>query len=318
MAALIVAIGGACSGGGGESIQEIDFSFAEPDTLAAPERVAVGGETAWFTVDGGVAAVDVATRAPGGLVDLPEFSKGIAADESAAWVAFDDDTVRRVDAATGSVSAPIRVAPQPDFSVDAKVRGPMAVAGDAVWVVLTDGIARIDRETLRPFPEALPIPGVIGLVADGNRVWVTSRGRLLRLAAATGRVNAEVEVGEGAGGIAVDNGVVWVRAGDVITGHDAVTLDPLGEPLVFEGERSTSLGGAAPSSVVAGAGALWGVEGEANIVVRVDPETGEILDEYELSSPNSSQRAELSRLAFGADAVWVGTAIGNRAGVIDP
>jgi streptogramin lyase len=85
----------------------------------------------------------------------------------------------------------------------------------------------------------------------------------------------------------------------------------VGEPVAYEEDEL-------PSSIVAGSDALWGVVRERNEVLRIDPETGRVSDRFTLGSPYSAQAAELSSVRFGAGAVWVGTRIGNRAGVIDP
>ncbi len=164
------------------------------------------------------------------------------------------------DRGTGAVTGRVPLPGTP-------VCGPLAagcdpvVADGAAWVVLDNGIARVDggRATL------IPAPGVRALASGGRRLWALASGTLYRLDPDTGRVVGRSPLhGIAPTGIAAGSGAVWV----------AGTRD--GHPVVvrFDGLASRRpLAIPMPSvvrAIVASDGAVW-VALEGGGVRELDP-----------------------------------------------
>ncbi len=306
----------ACSGG--TSIETLDFAFADKETLAAPEQMAVAEHYVWFAVGGAVVPVDAESHEIGEPIELPDFPLGLAADGDAVWVALHDGTVARASRDISTLGEPV-----PFLTGNEDLLGsfslPMAVIGDELWIALRQSIVRIDTQNGEALP-AIPLAESLSDLAAGDGVvWASHSGHLMRLDATTGKATGDVELGESGGSLTVGQGEVWMTTSDGglqqgsgrVHRIDAETLEPVADPLEFKGDNDLS-------SIAAGAGWLWGIQRSKNTVVRVDPNSGDVKERYSLRSPYSSKSAELGSLQFGAGKVWIGTRIGNRAGVIEP
>jgi YVTN family beta-propeller protein len=152
----------------------------------------------------------------------------------------------------------------------------MAFGADAIWVRLIDGsVARIDPST----GELVTIPvgsGEFGSLAVGEgAVWVTTfdEDKLSRIDPATNMVVAEIGVGANPEGIAVTPGAVWVsnhRGGSIWR------IDPATNAVVARIDAG-SVGPSGPKDIQNAFGDLWTTIPNSSIVIRLDPETNDVV-----------------------------------------
>ncbi len=197
----------------------------------------------------------------------------IAVDRSGLWVTAVGDrtpsfrgTIFRVDTERARVIARLH----PGRAVG------LAVSGNALWVVTTKGLARLDRRTgehraLVPtgrWPRAAAV--------DGAAVWVVNsaaftprRGSLVRVDARSNRiVGAPVTLGRAPVALAVSEGSLWVA--DELEG---TVTRVAGSTRRIAARIRTGRG---PTSVAAGGGAVWIANTGGRTVSRVDPRTNRV------------------------------------------
>jgi hypothetical protein len=298
----------AACGGGAEKIGEIDFAFVEVDTPVGISMVAVGENTAWFKAGGDLVPVDARTREVGEPIGMPDSIAGMVADGDDVWVAFSDETLRRYDPTAGTLGEPYDYIPD-DYDYVSLRDVSMAVVDGAVWIELVARLVAVDIET-GELRADIAFDDLISIAGGSGEVWVSGAGKLVRIDAASGEVTGEVTLAQRSGSIAAGHGEVWMSSDAGIHRVDAGSMAPIGDPFTYAEDED-------PSQIVLTPDGLWATLIYKNQVVKVDPDTGEVTDRYELRSPYSSQAAELRSIAYGAGAIWVTTEIGNRAGFIE-
>ena len=117
-------------------------------------------------------------------------------------------------------------------------------------------------------------PAIGSLAIGEDAVWVTTfdEDQVSRIDPATSRVVAVIPVGTNPEGIAVTPGAVWVsnhRGGSIWR------IDPVTNAVVAKVEVGPT-GPSGPKLIVAGFDALWTSVPNANLVIRLDPETYEV------------------------------------------
>ena len=122
------------------------------------------------------------------------------------WVANEgDDTVDRINPATGEVTGKFQVGGHPDG---------IAVGPDAVWVANgEDGtVTRIDLATGQPGGPVSVGSGPAGIAITPAAVWIANSLDLTvsKIDPATDSVTRTVGVGDGPSGIVADRGTLWV------------------------------------------------------------------------------------------------------------
>jgi YVTN family beta-propeller protein len=122
------------------------------------------------------------------------------------WVANSlDDTVARIDAASGEVVATIPVGGTP---------AAVTVGDGAVWVAESTGgrVSWIDPDSNEVVGSIAVGNGPRAIAASTDSVWVANSldGTVSRLDVATDAVGATIQVGAGANGVAVSGDDVWV------------------------------------------------------------------------------------------------------------
>jgi peptide/nickel transport system substrate-binding protein len=219
----------------------------------APSAIAVDSTGRLWVAndgDGTVSWLDPAAAARPllGTIRVGNGPVGIAVGLGSVWVANRlDDTVTRINEATGHVVRTIPLSAAPDA---------VTVADAAVWVATdaTNDIVRISPHP--PYPEqAVPAggDGPVALAGDGASIWVANQSSdtVTRLDVRRGFLTAAVPVGRSPSAIAVSDGAVWVA--DKQSGKISM-IDPHAPPHV---ERTLVLGGD-PTAVAAGArGRTW-------------------------------------------------------------
>jgi YVTN family beta-propeller protein len=193
--------------------------------------------------------------------------------------------------------------------------GPVAAGRGSVWVgnLLDRNLTRVDIE--RRAPEravSLDNRTPTALAVDAAAVWVHhgALGELSRVDPQFGQVVRTTGVtlrpaSSASGGVATGFGHVWAVYGDS-------TLARI-EPATVRRSGST-LAGAIPSAVVAGAGAVWVANSGDATVQRFDPVT---FEEGPIRAPISVGRRPAA-LAFGAGALWVANRGDDSVTRIDP
>jgi YVTN family beta-propeller protein len=190
---------------------------------------------------------------------------------------------------------------------EAEIRDDLAVGEGAVWVVLGDGLYRVDpRLTRQPRRVLAPGRGDVlgGVAAGGGAVWVINptRGTLSRLHPATGSVTRLVPVGASPNGVAVGGDAVWVTSASSpqvlkisATGDRVLATVPLEAPA---------------SDIAAGAGSVWVAVDTRDAVARIDIRSSRV-DWIPVGSRPTG-------ISVTDDAVWVANSGSNSVSRIDP
>lgn len=288
--------GGAVDAGatGGEVVASISVG-------RTPRGVAVDDDAAWVANrdDATVSRIDTGDDKVSDTVDVGEGPRDVAVGLGSVWVtSFEAQEVARLDPADGTVRDTV--------TFDG---GPQAVttAGGLVWVTdrADSSVEAIDPETLDTVDEITVGADPSAIVADGDAfVWVTNRddGTLSKIDVEAREVVGTFEVGDLPAEAAVDGSSVWLASegtssvlrldketGEVLATVDVgqrvegVALDDAGRPWVdglsqlfeIDPEDASVVGevevGGELREVAAGAGSLWTVPHDGNILTRVDP-----------------------------------------------
>jgi YVTN family beta-propeller protein len=221
--------------------------------------------------------------------------------EGGIWVANSgDDTITRIDPATGRSDQPIRVGDRP--------AGVQAAAG-SVWVTNSGSgtVSRLDPGTGRSRGE---IP--VGLRPAAIRVglgfaWVANvdGGTVARIAPSRGSAGVQlIRVGSQPSGVAIGHNSVWVaNSGDGTVSRIARTGEVVGDPIAV-GNR--------PRGVAAGSEFVWVANALDGSVSRIEPFRSAV------SGEPIAVGAMPAQVAVGAGAVWVANEGDDSVSRIDP
>jgi YVTN family beta-propeller protein len=286
------------------SIVRIDPATNEP---AAAVRslgfgwLAVGEGAVWVasTTDGTVSRIDPETAAVTRTVSTRGSPLGIAIGEGTAWAwsSFEGGAqLTEIDARTG---------------LGRRVHGLQhsdpaggAVGFGSVWVSVNDlgvqgVLLRVDPATGNP-TATIPLLGRAGAVVAGEgAVWVTSGGNPNAPVAPGWRIDPatneleEVEAIGGGGPLAVGESAIWQA-----NGRQLVRVDPLAGRITDTIEPGIRLYG-----VAVGAGSVWVTGFDVPTVLRLDPETGAVVAEIDMSEYGDVGLA--GPIAAGPEGVWV-------------
>jgi YVTN family beta-propeller protein len=241
-----------------------------------------------------------------GTVPTGRHPAGVVLAGGSLWVTNDvDNTVSRIDPATNSVTATVKLRganfPDPSF---------IAAGEGAIWVVArtTGTVSRLDLRTGRLTVTGAVPGGAGGIALDAGSAWVASFdpykcsnnhcfSQLTRLDPHSARVAGTYKV-DSASGIAVGFGSLWIvdhrswavsrfdpRKGKVVR----VIPVRIGHEATFEG----------PEQVVAGLRAVWVSHPGQDTVSRIDPRTNMVAARISLP-----RNANPFNLAVGAGSIW--------------
>ena len=255
--------------------------------------------------------VDAATNRVVASIPLGSRPVTVAAGEAGIWVGdARDGTVTRIDPTTRRVVATIGIG-SPVVDLATGLGAVWAATGGFGEVVRIDPeLGAVARRIPMGEPGDVSVPSVSAIGVGGGRVWASAPEGMVRIAPASGDVVDAVDLGGlSALQIAVGAGAVWAttfanrahrveaRSGDETT--DFYTGTPL--YAIAVGGNAMWVGGAwqnsdqlwkvdqvtgsqlftvRPASDVAavafGEGAAWTVSFDDAVLVRIEPETGEI------------------------------------------
>ena len=220
-----------------------------------PTGLCVGGGEVWVTTEfgltGGVAGsvirFDPATNGVAPPIVVGDGVQAIAYQDGnpgSLWVTNDlNDTVTRIDPASGGIVATIDLHHQPTS---------LAVSGGDVWVGGADmTLTHIDAQTAKVAGTIVLRAVPTAVAAGGGAVWIASApaNTVTHLDAASGAVVTTIAVDSGPQSVAVGDGAVWVAT----SGAQVVDrIDPAGDTVTARIRVS-----GAPHGVVAVGGGAW-------------------------------------------------------------
>jgi streptogramin lyase len=311
-ALLVLALAAGCGGGADTSRPPLEPSAERPvEVGGAPVAIAVGAGAVWAVdnTGGRVIRLDPRNGRPAGRpIRVGAGPDAIAVGEGAVWVASGNDTVTRIDPATGRTRrAPLEVADPAGI----------AAGEGSVWVTshADHTVTRIDPMTLGAVGHPIRVGSEPGDVAVGaGAAWVanTADGTVTRIEASSGEPSDPIQVADyQVLGLSFGEAGVWVAKTDdrLARTIEVVRIDP-GSSAV--GDASAEVPAAIPVQLAAGEGGLWvtlvgGVRPpdltpRAGGVALVDPSTVE--------APARPLRVgeRPSGIAVGEGAVWVADA----------
>ncbi|MFN7998143.1 MAG: hypothetical protein U0Q18_31265 [Bryobacteraceae bacterium] len=178
----------------------------------------LGGSPDWMVVTGNgvwvanelrneVAFLDALTNRVGAVATVAKPCSGLAAGFGSIWSpSCADRALKRIDPATGKVTASIPVGP-------ADSEGGIAAGAGSVWMLTdTKGVlSRIDPQANRVAAQ-VPVPdGSFACTFADGAVWVSStkNSLLARVDPASNRVTAKVKVGPTPRFLTAGGGAVW-------------------------------------------------------------------------------------------------------------
>jgi streptogramin lyase len=283
--------------------------------------LAVGGGGVWVADNANSRVIHLDPRnghPTGRPIPVGRGPEAICAGDGAVWVASGDDTVTRIDAATGRAHrARVRVADP----------GGIAAGAGSIWVTSrADGtVTRIDPETLRASGEPVPVGAQPGDVATGaGGVWVanTDDGTVTRIDAASGKPAGTTDVAAyQVLGLTFGEGGVWVAKTDDRLAR-TIEVARLDTDSGRVADSAAEVPAAIPVQLAAGAGGVWatlvggvrppGLAARRGGVALVDPATVEAAPK---PIPVGSRP---SGIAVGKGAVWVADSGDGTVTRIDP
>jgi YVTN family beta-propeller protein len=260
--------------------------FAASIPISGAGNLAVTNGRLWvLTGAGTVVRIDPAANAVVGKpLRVPADAEAIAVGEGALWVARGalgdlagprQDTVTRIDPASGRAVATIRVGRAP---LD------LAVTPGAVWVANAggDSVTRIDPQTNRLVGRPVPTgASPQSLAAGGGSLWVANHDErtVTRIDLASGKVVADIPVPSEPHRVAYGAGAAWVGNwhDNSVSRIDPQTNRVVGSPIPIGPHHAGNL--------AVGAGSVWvtsdyrvNAAAEDVVVVRIDPQTNRAVE----------------------------------------
>ena len=258
-----------------------------------PDAVTAGAGSLWISspADDAVIRVDPEADAIVQQIRVGHAPAGVAFGFGSVWVANSDErTVSRIDPTTNEVVATIGVG-----------TAPTGVAVDDRWVWVTN---RLDHSVTRIDPgdgatQAFAVgASPLGVVAAHGSIWVVDGGDSLveRIDPASGAVTRTVAVGSDPTSIAAtpDGDALWV----VNTGSGTVFRIDAETATVTAAHQV----GDRPTGVVVEQGAVWVAVSSTNEILRLDPDSAQIVGRTALQATPQALTDEGGRVAFTADA----------------
>jgi peptide/nickel transport system substrate-binding protein len=267
-------------------------------TALVADRIANPGSGVTAIASNSLGLIDVKSDALVGQVPLEVRSGQVAAGEGAVWVANEEGTVSRVDAAARRVVQRITVG-----------RDPVGVAvGDgAVWVANSGdrSVSWINPSTNTVVKTVLVGNGPTGIALGDGAVWVANSldNSVSRIDADTGKVVATIGVGGTPSGVAAGLGAVWVSN---TTDGTVSRISPSSNAVVHPIPVGTG-----PRAIAVGASAVWVANTLDGTVSRIDPASDAVVATVGMGNGPSA-------VAVSPDAVWAASEVRGTVTRLDP
>ena len=255
-------------------------------TGAGPTGIGFGHGLLWVTRDNDtVARVDPATGHIRGSRHVGRFPMEVAVGSDSAWIADSaGDAVSEIDVDTGRVRRTITVGDQPSG---------IAVTAGSVWVVCTgDGrlfrIDPTDGHVLVRIAIGPPRDDIAAIAAGSSGLWVTGLDRVVQINPQTNTIAASVPV-QAPAAITVGADAVWVTS---MQPARLTRIDPRSHTT-----NGSFRVGRGPSGVALAMQRLWVLDNTDSTVAEIDPRSGRTLARVTIGSHSYD-------IAAGANAVW--------------
>jgi DNA-binding SARP family transcriptional activator/streptogramin lyase len=235
-----------------------------------PISIAAGGGRVWVgdQGDGTVTEIDPATRLVAKVIGIGAPAVDLAVGSGGVWVAtgsFGD--VVRIDPGLGAIAEriPLGVPGDPIVPPISSI----AVGGGRVWVGAKGGVVVLDVRSGAVLDRvSLDRADALQLAAGGGAVWATIiSSRAKRIDMHSAKVTAEFYAGDFVFAVAVAPEGVWI-------GGNRGQLWKV-DPVTGSSTLSVRIG-AFPGSIAVGGGAVWVTLPEEGLLLRLDPETGDV------------------------------------------
>ena len=234
------------------------------------------------------------------VFDLPAVPRSVTTTDDAIWIAFADQTLRKVDPADGTISARARLPFLP---------GQVIYAHDSIWVGAIQGevIARVDPETAEIVEEVEIGTTPQSLTADEDTLFAAAfdEGLVRGVDPGSGEAGDTLFDSDDAfpSAITAAFGSLWVT--DVV--QDTVTRVDLASS---ESDQTIAVGDS-PTDVLPGSGSIWVANFNERTVTQIDPRTDE-------PGPSIAVGAKPGPMATAAGFVWVLRPGSDSFVLIDP
>ena len=253
--------------------------------------LATGDDAVWAlsALDIRISRIDYATNQAAAPITAGNLLQSIAVGYGSVWVVGDGEDLIRIDPATNTVSATIRV-PLEEFN---NLNGVSAGAG-AIWVSSTDGsVSRINPET-EQVEAKIAVPWAGKIVATENAIWVTNQidSLLTRIDPASNQVAAVIELECTLYSIDANDSAVWAGC---ISEPTLFRIDPATNRVVARFAVGTN---PSPKDVALGPSTVWVTARRGGILMQIDPATNQVVAVYQLGQNTFD-------LAARGDEVWV-------------
>jgi hypothetical protein len=224
----------------------------------------------------------------------------ITADWENLWVGGDSrDLAVKVRPSDGQV---LQVVELGKFGVGVT---DLAFDGANVWALVADSAIKVrasDGEVLGSYQLVVDEAGFVpaNLALDAGMVWVGAGNRdlALKLHTSTGQIANEVELGKlgiGVTDMAMYGEHMWILVGDFV-----LKVDYYENQIMGSYDLSFDDAGLVPQSVTAGGESIWVGGRDRDVVVKVRPDDGQVLQVVEVAKLGAGVRD----LAYDGDNVW--------------
>jgi YVTN family beta-propeller protein len=171
--------------------------------------------------------------------------------------------------------------------------------GLCVALILGAASSGCGNDDGEPAVRIVDLPGASLSVAVGEGgVWVANfdDDTVLRIDPQSMKVVAEIPVGRDPFGVAVGQGAVWV-----VNGYGTATrVDPRSNRAVEKPLVDGRL-----MAVAVGAGSVWAFEARVGRLLRIDPQTGTLVDVSNKIAQRGPAKSAYAGVAVGAGSVWI-------------
>jgi streptogramin lyase len=265
--------------------------------------VQAGADAVWVQRGGEAVRVDPRSHRVVARVPLGPPGSGLgAAGDGSLWLThIAQETVTRVDPASGRTVATIRV----PGAGDAPKSMAVAVGAGGVWVGYTYAgttLTRIDPAT-NTVAATVKLPNPPVVIAAGDRAVMVAGwgGDAYQIDPATNRVVASFPSCAADNDVAYGAGAFWIGCGE----GRLLRVDPVAHRVTAALELGAAIGSA--GEVAADGRTVW-VAGLGDTLLRVDPQTNTIVGSLPVTGPGGDY---LTGLAVGPGAVWLTTSGGT-------
>jgi YVTN family beta-propeller protein len=262
-----------------------------------PRGLAVGRDFVWVanSAGGTVTQIDRETMKVVRVIGLGAQPNDVVEAYGGLWVVtgFDNHLVH-LDPRTGGDLGRTLLSNDPNASTHAITAG-----SNALWVATGDRVVKVDARTGKR-TSACCFGGVNDVVAGGNATWFVDVSEIVgRVDSTTLRVTSSTSLGVIPSALTFAFGAVWVTVPDPSGPRVALWRVDSQTMRVTQTTSVGPINAYLPTlEVGAGAGSLWVTDYNAGTVVRVNPESGQVIKTIKIGGHPYG-------VAFGANRIWV-------------